>query len=202
VGAAQAGSRDDGREVRRSCDMSNLAVLIGDRAARVEDYLGPATVIEARGRSAVVELPDGPRVKARLALAFPYEPAQGDVLLVIGKGEEYYGIGVLEGEGRSILSFKGDVDVRAEGGTLSLSGDKGVEIRGEEVGVHAGQLKVVAGAVVQTFTSLFQRVTELMSSRSKRSHTIVDEASFTQAKSAAIVTEEDVTINGKHVHLG
>jgi hypothetical protein len=184
--------------------MSNLAVLIGERApaSRESDYLGPARVIEAWGRESQVELPGGERVQARLAIAYPYEPAEGDTLLVIGKGDEYFGIGVLEGRGRAVLSFKGDVAVRAEGGTLSLEGEKGVLIRGEEVGVEAGQIKMIAGAVVQTFASLYQRVTELFSSRSKRSHTVVDESSFTQAKSAAIMTEESVTINGKEVHLG
>jgi len=184
--------------------MSNLAVLITDRAApgAAREYLGPARVIEASGRIAEVELPEGERVSARLAIAYPYEPAEGDTLLLFGKGDEYYGIGVLEGQGRAVLSFKGDVEVRAEGGTLSLSGDKGVSIRGEEVGVHAGQIKMIAGSVVQTFSSLYQRVTDLLSSRSKRSQTIVDEAAFTQAKSAAIVTEETVTINGREVHLG
>jgi hypothetical protein len=182
--------------------MSNLAVLERAPAARGSEYLGPARVIEASGRRAQVELPEGARVEARLAIAYPYEPAPGDTLLLFGRGEEYYAIGVLEGQGRAVLSFKGDVEVRAEGGTLSLAGDKGVSISGEEVAVQAGQIKMIAGAVVQTFASLYQRVTELLSSRSKRSHTIVDEAAFTQAKSAAIVTEESVTINGKEVHLG
>ncbi|AGP41659.1 hypothetical protein BE04_30800 [Sorangium cellulosum] len=67
--------------------MSEVAVA-RERATsvRVEEYLGPAHVLEARGHAVVIELPEGERAEATMALAIPYAPAVGDVLLVIGRG--------------------------------------------------------------------------------------------------------------------
>src|SRR4051812_25077045 len=99
--------------------MSSNVVRISDqgRAAspRVEDYLGPAEVTRLEGHAVYVALPsdDGAETRAELALAFPYEPALGDTLLVISKGASCYVIGVLHGTGRSVFSLPGDVGVRA-----------------------------------------------------------------------------------------
>lgn len=184
--------------------MSNAAVRIGERAAaaRADDYLGPATVLEASGRDLEIELPDGAPAVAERALAQAYEAAPGDVLLVIGKAGRYYAIGVLHGAGRTVLAFQGDVAVRAVGGELSLSGDRGVSLEGPEVEIRAGKLRMIADAAVQKFTSMFQRVSALLSVRAGQAHTVVDDTSHTQARSASIVTEETVSINGKTVHLG
>lgn len=165
-------------------------------------HLGPADVIEVDGGEVVVELSDGAVARATPAFAAPYAPAVGDVLLVIGRGGQHWAIGVIQGSGRTTLRFQGDVDLTAEGGAVRIEGDRGVEIRGPDLSVHADKIQVVAGAVVEKFTSLYQRVSDLLSVRAQRSHTVVDEASVTQAKSAAIVTEETVTINGREVHLG
>jgi len=137
-----------------------------------------------------------------MALAFPYAPAMGDVLLVIGKGEEYYVIGVLHGTGRSALSFQGAVDLRAVGGPLTLSSDQGVAIRGPELEVEAGKLRMVAGSVVQKFTSLLQRVRGALNVHAGQAHTVVEERSFMTAKNASIITEETMSINGSEIHLG
>src|SRR5690348_9892986 len=128
--------------------MAAAAKLVGEHRPRAkgESYLGPACVTEARGREVTIELPDGEAAAATMALAYLYEPAPGDVLLVIGKDEQYYGVGVLHGTGRAVLSFQGDVDLRATGGTLRLSGDRGVTVEGLEVEIHAGKLRMVADA--------------------------------------------------------
>ena len=62
--------------------MSEGAV-VRERAtsARAEEYLGPAHVLGARGQAVVIELPDGESSEATMALALPYAPAVGDVLL-------------------------------------------------------------------------------------------------------------------------
>lgn len=184
--------------------MSTTAALKTERApvARAEDYLGPAHVVSASGRELALELPSGEVVAATLAVAFPYEPATGDVLLVIARGASYYGIGVLHGTGSTRLAFPGDVELRSEGGTLRLSGEKGVAIAGPELDVRVGALRVLADAVTQRFSTVFQRVTTLLSVHAKESHTAVDESAFTKAKNAAILTEETMTINGKQIHLG
>ncbi|WP_437905433.1 DUF3540 domain-containing protein [Sorangium sp. So ce327] len=183
--------------------MSEGAV-VRERAtsARAEEYLGPAHVLEARGQAVVVELPDGESAEATMALALPYAPAVGDVLLVIGRGARLYVIGVLHGTGKVTLELQGDVDVRAAGGALRLSGDRGVELRGPEVDLHGDKVRVFAGTLVQKAASLVQRVTGLFSLHARESHTVVDGSATTKAKSATVLTEETMTINGKEIHLG
>jgi hypothetical protein len=167
-----------------------------------DDYLGPAEVVAVEAGAVTVELPGGPAVEARLALALPYEPAIGDVLLVIGKGGAHYVIGVLHGAGRTALALHGDVALHAVDGTLSLTGDKGVEVRGPEIDVQTGKLRMVADAVVQKFASVWQRVSSVLSVHAGQTHTVVDGGTFAQSKSATILTEQTVTINGKEIYLG
>ncbi len=184
--------------------MSNVAILATGRAAalRVEDYLGPAEVLETTDEGVRAQLRGGAVVSASLALALPYAPVIGDLLLLIGKGEEFYAIGILRGAGKTSLRLQGDVDLHAEGGALHLSADKGVRIEAPEVDIETGRLRTVATSVVQKCTSLYQRVSALFSVHAGQSHSVVDEASFSRSKSAAILTEETVTINGKQIHLG
>jgi len=49
---------------------------------------------------------------------------------------------------------------------------------------------------------LRRHVRDLLSLRAGKSHTVVDGSSFSQSKSATILTEEKVTINGKEIFLG
>ena len=184
--------------------MSSVVFLESEAAAvaRAEDYLGPATVVETGSPEVKVELPDGGVRAARPAFVVPYEPAAGDVLLVIAKGASCYAIGVLHGTGKTVLAMPGDVEVRAEGGTLRFFGEKGIDLVGPEVSVQAEKLRMVAGSVTQKFTSLVQRVRGLLSVQAKEVHTVAEEAHVTHAKSAAVLTEETMTINGKQIHLG
>jgi hypothetical protein len=182
--------------------MSKPARALGTLATALSgDYLGPAEVVDA-GPPLTVRLPSGPVVEAAMALALPYEPAAGDVLLVIGKGDAHYVIGVLHGRGRTALELHGDVDLRATNGKLRLRGDEGVELLGPELEIRTGRLDVIAGAVKQRFASLTQRVAKLLSVRAGEAHTVVEGAQVTQAESAAILTEGTMTLNGKQIHLG
>lgn len=184
--------------------MSSAAPLVHERVelAPEGDYLGPAHVTRVEAPEVVVRLGTGATVRAQLALAFPYQPAEGDVLLVIGKRAAHYVIGVLHGEGKAVLAFPGDVELRAMGGSLELTGDEGVSLRGKTVDVTAGKLRVVADAVVETLASAYRQVTGLLRVRAGQTHTVVDDAAFTKAKSATILTEETVKVNGKQIHLG
>jgi hypothetical protein len=182
--------------------MSSVAVLKVDRADAAREYLGPAVVTDASPQAVQARLPDGSCVRAEMALAFPYEPRTEDVVLVIGRGDAHYVIGVIRGAGETRLSFQGNVDLRAVGGTLTLSGDSGVKVRGKELEILAGAVKVVADSMVQKLSSAYQRVTGLLSVRAGESHTIVDGASTSRSKSGVILTEEKMTINGKQIFLG
>jgi hypothetical protein len=180
--------------------MSSVAYIRSLPAAEGQ-YLGPGEVLESGSCAVEVRLRHGAVVRAELALPAPYAAEVGDSLLVIGNAEGHYVIGVLSGSGRTELSFRGDVDLRA-GGTLRLSAERGVRIEAPEVEMRAGKLKTFAGAVTQTFTELRQRVIELLSVQAGQTHTVVQGSTFTQSKSATLLTEEKVTINGKAIHLG
>jgi hypothetical protein len=175
---------------------------IHELPVRQPDYLGPGDVVAVMPHEVEVEIRGGQRARAQMALSIPYEPCVGDVLLVIGKDDEHYVIGVLHGSGKTSLSFQGAVDLRATGGPLTLSSDVGVALHGPEMEIQTGKLEVFAGAVVEKFGSLYQRVRGALNVHAGKTHTVVDDASFMTAKNASIVTQETMSINGDEIHLG
>ena len=178
-------------------------IIPGAELLSEEQYLGPGEVVEAHPDNVRVRLPSSDlEVEARMALAIPYEPKRGDVLLVIGRDRDYYVIGVLAGSGRTLLSFQGDVHLEAVGGELALSGDRGVTVRGPEVSVESERVSMFGDALVQKFASVLQRVTSGFRTHAGEVQTLVDGPSITQANSAAIQTEKSVVINGREIHLG
>lgn len=170
--------------------------------AAPDDYLGPGEVVGVMPHAVEILIRGGVRASAQMALSITYEPRVGDVLLVIGKGDEHYVIGVLKGSGTTSLSFQGPVDLRANGGPLTLSSDVGVALHGPEVEIQTSKLEVFAGAVVEKLGSLYQRVRGALNVHAGKTHTVVDDASFMTAKNASIVTEETMSINGNEIHLG
>ncbi len=193
-----------------SQNLSNIVTEPRATAARaetrpaegMEDYLGPAEVMEVGAGSVVVALPGGHAATAWLALAVPYQPVEGDTLLIIGRGASHYVIGVLRGKGQTRLSFQGDVALHAADGTLRLSADRGVQVAGPEVSIETRSLSVIAATLVEHLSSVFRRVTGLLSVQAGDAHTIADGTILSQSKTASILTEETVTVNGKQVHLG
>ena len=171
-------------------------------------YLGSAVVAApTTGDRVSVTVGRGEPRDARLALAFPYEPVKGDLLLVIGDPDHagpdgLYVIGVLKGQGTTSFAFPGDVSVHARDGKLSLSGDRGVDFRGPRLDFVTEHLSSVATHAVQKFGHLHQRVREMLSVHAGESHTIVEGASHTQAKKVALVAEETVSVNGRQILLG
>lgn len=167
------------------------------------EYLGPAVVVSVHGRTGVtVARQDGPTMRAEMALALPYDAREGDVLLVIARQDACYVIGVLSGTGKTDLSIQGDVTLRAVGGVAEIVGGEGVRLRGPKLDVQTRALQVVADSVVQTLSTLVQRVADSLTVYARTSHTIVEEGAHTQARTATIRTEETMSINGKQIQLG
>lgn len=166
-----------------------------------ELYLGPATVTGIRGLRVVVAPPGGQERPAELAVAFPYNPTRGDEVLVIGKDERLYVIGVLEAKGTVSLRFQGDVDLHAVGGKLRLLADEEVVVRTPSYSVHAEKVMTIAETVIDKATNLFQNVREMVSTRAGEKQDLVDGEWHTRAERAAITTRGITTINGKEVHL-
>ena len=181
--------------------MSNVAELLINQDA-AELYLGPATVVQAGVRDVTVRLENGHTVTAELALALPYVPAIDDVVLALGKDARHYVVGVLHGSGETSLNFRGNVKLRAIGGSLDIGADEEVRVKGKAIALESGQLRLMSDTVIQKCTTMYQRVRDLMNVRAKRIDTNVDEGTVTKAKRATILTEETMTINGKRIHLG
>jgi hypothetical protein len=137
-----------------------------------------------------------------MALALPYEATEGDVLLVIGRQDASYVIGVLSGKGKTQLAIPGDVTLRAVDGVAEIVGDRGVRLRGPRLDLQTRALQIVADTFVQTLSTLVQRVAGSLTTHARSSHTVVEEDAHTQAKTASIRTEETMSINGKLIQLG
>ncbi|MFO0617904.1 MAG: DUF3540 domain-containing protein [Polyangiaceae bacterium] len=175
---------------------------LSERARRAVS-VGPAVITRATPGALAAQRAGAREVDAALAVAFTYEPAVGDEVLLIEDGEgKAWVIGVLRSTGRGVVSFPGDLSVRAENGKLTLSGDRGVAIESPDVEIRASKLRTFAGAVLQHVESLSQRVRELYTLHAGNAQTIVEETALTQARRAKIVTEENVSINGREIHLG
>src|SRR4051794_12704349 len=122
--------------------MTLPAAFVGpaDRAAADRRYLGSARVTRVGPGVLEARLPSGEVVSPRLALAFPFTPAENDSLLVIGQDERYFVIGVLSSTGETALHFQGNVELRAVDGKVALHGERGVELRGAEVDIKTRRL--------------------------------------------------------------
>ncbi len=173
-----------------------------DQEALGGRYLGPASVTQVAPALLEAKLPTGEIVRPRLALAYPFVPAAGDTLLVIGQADRYFVIGVLESTGRTELRFRGDVDLRAVDGTLELHGERGVSLQGEQIDIRTKKLAVVADKVTEAFGTVFTRVKALLSVHSGESDTVVQGEWSSRSERASITSQEVVSVNGKEVHLG
>ncbi len=169
-------------------------------AMGVAEYLGPATVTELEGATPVVDV-GGERVRAELALAFPYEPVVGDDLLVIGKDGAFYVIGLMRARGQVALRFFGDVRLQAVGGKLELEGDEGVRLRGQSVEVVTRKFKTLADSVVERANDVYRRVKETLDVHAGEKRELVDGMISTRAETINSATSGVTSINGKEIHM-
>ena len=184
--------------------MTNAAVLrvpFQNNQAAV-DYMGPATVTRVDGPRIVAKRSDGLEVEVELALALPYEPAQGDVLLLVGGREGNYAFGVIHGRGKASFAIEGDIDLHAVGGELRLTGDQGIVMHSPAVEIVSDKMKVFADSAVHKVTSLYQHVRELWSMKAEKAHIAVSDEIHQRSRSATVLTEEVMSFNGKQIHLG
>jgi hypothetical protein len=164
-------------------------------------YLGPATVLSVEPGRALVMLPAA-KAWATLALGIGYSPAAGDVLLVIGKDDTFYIIGVIAGRGRSTLVAHGDLELKAPNGRIDLLARDGITLRGGLVQIVAKTWETVAETVRQRFDELCCQVKGVMRWRSKRAETEVEELHRTHAGRIVQQADKDVSIDGEKIHLG
>lgn len=161
--------------------------------------LGPATVIETVADR--VRLDRGGREAwAQLALAHPYRPEPGDLVLAIGE-EEVYIIGVLLGRGKTAFHVQGDLELRATGRVTIASGEE-VETQAPRVTVHAGSVETVAGASVERLETKHAWVADAVQTTAGRVRTVVEGQATLHAKEIVQNAQEQVKIDGRQILLG
>jgi hypothetical protein len=161
--------------------------------------LGPATVREIVGDRLLLERPRG-EAWARLALAQPYEPEPGDIVLAIGD-EEVYVIGVLLGRGRTKFRVPGDLELHARG-TVDIRGMKGIRLRSPEVYIRADRVETVARSIFEKTVDCYRWVRDLFQIRSGRARTMVEGTHSISAGRIVQRAKKDVKIDGRKIHLG
>ncbi|MHC4600204.1 MAG: DUF3540 domain-containing protein, partial [Planctomycetota bacterium] len=144
-------------------------------------------------------LPGGER-EAVLALATPYHPEVGDVVLVIGD-EELYVIGVLSGRGTSRLAVKGDLELEATG-AVRIAAGREVSMNAPDVAVKAGRLELTAERLLGRFVRAYEWIRETLKTSAGRIRTTTREGVVLRAERITAYGEKDVKINGRQIHLG
>lgn len=164
-------------------------------------YLGPARVHRVSSNRVQLEFPDE-LPWAMLALAYPYQPVAGDIVLAAGQGQHWYVIGVLQGSGKTTLMVPGDFEVLAPKGRINLIAGKGIHVKSPEVKIAAGKLDVVAKRISERFLEATRWVKNAWQIRAGRIR-IETEGDY-QVKAKRIIerADEDVRIDGEKIHLG
>jgi uncharacterized protein DUF3540 len=161
--------------------------------------VGPASVRGVEGNRVLLSLPQGD-AEAELALAYPYSPKKGDVVLVLGR-DELYIIGVLRAQGASRISLPGDVVLEA-GGKLQLKAGVAVEIESLEVRVRADRFETVARAVFERVMDAYRWASGVIQTSAGRTRTLVTGTATLQAERIVATATKDVRIDGERINLG
>lgn len=173
--------------------------------AEDDGHLGPAEVVEAgpgRLRVRLLEAPGAPVVDAALALAAPFAPAAGDRLLVLARDRQAWAIGVLGAPARLRLELPGDVDIRAVGGTLTLRGDQGVEVEGDQVTLRARLLRTFAGTLTERVDTAFRWVKDQLRVQAGESRRVVQGEDLSHCERSVTLARETVKIDGHQIQIG
>ncbi len=197
-----------------------------------QPYLEYGTVME-EGENPVVET-DAGSYKASIAASCFMRPCKDDSVLVSLDGDgACYILAVLlrnsRGEIENDLYFKGNVNLHAEGGTLSLSASEGVSVASDRMSIAAregemafgeftvtgsslsteiGAIRTVAGKVEHIFQRLTERLIDAF--RFVKDHEEVQTGSTRyvvetnlsmHSKNAMHTAEELVSINAEQINL-
>lgn len=163
-------------------------------------YLGPATVIAVVGELVMLATPAG-EFEAELALAFPYRPVQGDIVLTIGEEGNAWVIGVIRGSGLTEFSVPGDMRIEARG-RISISGERGLALRAPRMELRADRLEVTAQAIVERSLRSYRWVKNAMQVTAGRLRTLVQGQATLHARRIVEQAEKDVLVDGERINLG
>lgn len=167
--------------------------------AETQVAVSPATVLEIKDGRLLLQLPQR-QAWAALALAYPYAPEVGDVLLAIGD-EDVYVIGVLEGRGKTRFEAPADLEIHARG-QVKISSEQGVKLSGPKVEVEAEKLELIARQAFERFVDVYRMATGVVQNSAQRMRTLVSGPYTVQAENIVEQAEKDVSIDGRHINLG
>ncbi len=162
-------------------------------------YVGPGTVIDITDDRVRLALPTGTAV-AELALAYPYTPVAGDIVLAFGE-DELYIIGVIRGRGKSCFVVPGDMQIRA-GGAIDIAAERAITIRSPQLALRADRIETVARAAFERFVDCYRSVRDLFQTTAGRSRTVVDGPATLNAERIIQRARKDVQIDGSRINLG
>ena len=172
-----------------------------DPAVAAGIYCGPAIVLEIEPACLKLQLPGG-EVRAELALAYPYRPQPGDLVLALGAPDgDLYVVGVLRGKGRTCLSVEGDLQVEASG-RLTLRGQAGVTLEGERVSIAAERYELSARSVIERFGNVYRWASGAIVTCAGRMRTVVERSATLAAGRIVQKAKQDVVIDGEQIRLG
>ena len=164
-------------------------------------YLGPARVLEVDRAKVLI---DSPFFKswATLALPWVYEPALDDSVLVLGQGNEYYVVGVLNGTGKTIITAPGDLELRAPNGAIDLLSSKEVRIQAPKLKLRTKKLEVIATLLRESFSRVHRSVQNTLTITAGRMRTVVDKDYEVRAERISECASNSVRIDGEKINLG
>ncbi|WP_137125828.1 DUF3540 domain-containing protein [Roseomonas sp. HF4] len=185
-----------------------------------------AEVLQREGATLIVGA-GAERLPARVAASCLLAPEEGDTVLLVEAAGRHYVLAVLErrAEGPLRIAAEGDIEIRAVGGTLALTGESAVEVASggritvaapeanftgtratwsfaEVAGIarsltaHLGRMKVVGEAL--------ETVLDRVLTRTKRSYRFVEEGDHVRAGSIDHRAEGNIHLRGENavVHAG
>ncbi|MDH3376279.1 MAG: DUF3540 domain-containing protein [Gammaproteobacteria bacterium] len=165
------------------------------------DYIGPGRVLEVRGKQALISAADH-KAWALMALGYDYEPNVGDVLLVIGKQQSWYVIGVIEGSGELKWTVPHDLEINAPRGEIRLSAAQGISLRTPNLDLVSKKLRVVASSLIERFVNVQRTISDALDVHAGRVRVNVERAHRITAGRILHRAEGDVKLNGRKIHLG
>jgi hypothetical protein len=164
-----------------------------------KQILGAATVVETGGDRLVLRREDGEECFARMALAYPYSPATGDLVLAIGE-EEVFVIGVLVGRGKTLFESPGELELRAK--KINIVGEESLELQSPDVTIKADRFETIAQKAHENFISVYRWVKETFQTRAGRVRTIVDGQHTLRADRINEHAKNEINLRAKGINLG
>lgn len=164
-------------------------------------FLGPATVLAVCDLHVDLDLPQGRR-RARIAMSQSYTPVVGDTVLAVCRDDEWFAIGLIQGTGTTTFTAPGDLELLAPHGRIDLLARDGVFLESDLVEIVATRIEITTRHLIERFHSVTQWITDALHQRLGRMHTTVEGDYELHAGRITEIADEDVSIDGKTIHLG